>query len=54
MNRGALAPRTPALDEYRTLEYVLLPAHRGQVLEVPPCVRVDIGTSEVLGIARPN
>jgi hypothetical protein len=26
----------------------------GHVLEVPPCVRVDIGTSEVLGIARPN
>jgi hypothetical protein len=28
--------------------------HCGLVLEVPPCVRIDIGTSEVLGIARPN
>jgi len=25
-----------------------------RVLEVPPCVRVETGTSEVLGIARPN
>jgi len=26
----------------------------GTVLEVPPCVRVEAGTSEVLGVARPN
>jgi hypothetical protein len=26
----------------------------GHVLEVPPCVRVGIGTSEALGIGRPN
>ena len=26
----------------------------GHVLEVPPCMPIYIGTSEVLGIARPN
>jgi len=36
------------------LEYVLLPARCGLVLEVPPCMRVEVGTSEVLGPARPN
>jgi hypothetical protein len=28
--------------------------HCGQVLEIPPCLRIAWGTSEVLGIARPN
>ena len=26
----------------------------GHLLEIPPCVRVEVGTSEVLGIGRPN
>jgi len=28
--------------------------HCGHVLEIPPCLRIAVGTSEVLGIARPN
>ena len=28
--------------------------HCGHVLEIPPCLRIEVGTSEVLGIARPN
>ena len=36
------------------LEYVLLATHCGQVVEIPPCLRIAVSTSEVLGIARPN